>query len=147
MMASDSESSTSLPSAITFDVMLNDSASTKTRQAKCPERFQKGQTNTVVDTDMTEERARKMKEKQLKAQRRREEQEAARRLRINQRQEQCRLMASKMEKLLAQDAKRQGLAGTENIRPMTRREAGAMIQSVHRDFQQLGAELSKDMGT
>ncbi|XP_038057949.1 uncharacterized protein LOC119729453 [Patiria miniata] len=139
-----SESLSHVPPSVTFDVILDVSTSTTT-QAKWPERFEKkGQKNAEVDA---EERSQKLEEKQLRAQRNKEEHEAARRLRISQRSEQCRHMASKMEKLLAQDAKRQGIAGTENIRPMTRKEAGAMIQSVHRDFQQLGAALSNDMGT
>lgn len=71
--------------------------------------------------------------------------EAARLQRIHERQECCRIMASKMEKLLEQDAKRQGKEGTQNIKAMSRREAGAMLQSVHRGFQQLGSELNENL--
>ena len=55
-------------------------------------------------------------------------------------------MASKMEKLLEQDAKRQGKEGTQNIKVMSRREAGAMVRSVHKDFKQLGSELKENLG-
>ena len=50
-------------------------------------------------------------------------------------------MATKMDLLLQQDAKRHGMAGTEDIPAMSRRQAANMIKSVAKDFQSMGGEI------
>ena len=65
---------------------------------------------------------------------------------MHARQEHCRKMATKMEMLLQQDAKRKGVEGTENVPAMSRRQAAEMIRSVARDFKSMGSEIERSTG-
>lgn len=64
--------------------------------------------------------------------------------RIKERSEECRQIDSKVQKLLAQDAKRKGLPGTENIKPMSSREVTHSLRGLVKDFSKITSEISSD---
>lgn len=71
--------------------------------------------------------------------------EAARLQRIHTRQEQCRHINKNVSVLLEQDAKRQGLEGTESVKRMPRDKTSAAVQSVARGFGKMGIQIESDL--
>ncbi len=63
--------------------------------------------------------------------------------RIKEREAECRKLNSTVSSLLEQDAKKRGEQGTEHIKPMSRKQAGQAISYVAKQFNQLGAQITK----
>ncbi|XP_071790934.1 uncharacterized protein [Asterias amurensis] len=149
-MGSESENNRSSSVCFEVDLLSTDEGSpvaimtASKPRVKCPARLLQREASRNKKND--EDKALKWKQRMDKAEQNKKDIEAARLHRIHERQECCRIMASKMEKLLEQDAKRQGKEGTQNIKAMSRREAGAIVRSVHKDFKQLGSELKENYG-
>ncbi|OWF40403.1 uncharacterized protein LOC110463835 [Mizuhopecten yessoensis] len=75
--------------------------------------------------------------KQSEADQRRKDYEKAKLDRIRECSEECHKIDTKVQVLLAQDAKRQGLPGTEHIKAMSTRQALMSIKSLAKDFSKL----------
>lgn len=57
--------------------------------------------------------------------------------RIQERSEECSRINSQVGRLLALDAKRQGLPGTSHVKPISTREAVQSIKSLSKDFSRI----------
>ncbi|XP_072033931.1 uncharacterized protein [Amphiura filiformis] len=122
---------------VAFEV--NFGAPSQRRQALPPKRVKR----LEVKQRKTDKHA--IDAKLQKAAEKKKVQEEQRLDRIHARQEHCRKMATKMDMLLQQDAKRSGMEGTENIPAMSRKQAATMLQSVARDFQSMGSEMQQNL--
>ncbi|XP_077996337.1 uncharacterized protein LOC144449637 [Glandiceps talaboti] len=125
---------------VAFDVSFdNDLQRPKSSLPKrLSQRLSERENKTVTSSE-------ELEEKQKKALERRKEHEKARLERIHATQESCRKIAGKVEILLEQDAKRNGLEGTQQIKAMSKREAAKVINSVTEEFNQMSSGLQQNI--
>lgn len=109
----------------------------ESRQRRVPQRLAKYMSRREDTRTSREE----LERKQMEAEQRRKDYEKAKLDRIRECNEECHKIDKKVQILLAQDAKRQGLPGTENIKPMSTRQAIMSIKSLANDFSKLAAGI------
>ncbi|XP_033748175.1 uncharacterized protein LOC117333142 [Pecten maximus] len=109
------------------------------RSSRVPQRLAKYMSNQ----DDTNNKLSKdeLDRKQFEAEQRRKDYEQAKLDRIRECNEECHNIDAKVQILLAQDAKRQGLPGTEQIKPMSTRQAIMSIKSLAKDFSKLTPQI------
>ncbi|XP_061197086.1 stathmin-2-B-like [Saccostrea echinata] len=108
-----------------FDVEMG----SPSRKSEPPQRLTKYQRRHTTQEEI--------KAKQIAAEERRKVYEHEKLMRIQERSEECSKINSKVSHLLALDAKRRGLPGTSQVKPISTREAVQSIKSLSKDFSRI----------
>ncbi|KAK3588017.1 hypothetical protein CHS0354_014547 [Potamilus streckersoni] len=107
--------------------------------SRVPKRFQNQQCKPKITTMEDIEK----KQRQAEARRKNHEEMKAETARVVR--EECAKINDKAMKLFEQDAKRQGLPGTEHIRPMTRKQASLAIREMSHDMNKLASGMNSNI--
>eukprot|EP00105_Crassostrea_gigas_P019388 XP_011437858.1 PREDICTED: uncharacterized protein LOC105335599 [Crassostrea gigas] len=98
----------------------------------------------LLNYERHETTQKEMAARQKNAEERRKVYETERLRRIQERSEECSRINTKVSHLLALDAKRQGLEGTSQVKPISTREALQSIKSLSKDFSRITKGFSVD---